>query len=106
MTVSNIIITCKEKRLEKHKNEILTKLESHLATSTSKYKVYKNSLKFFDNYALIYYQSNSVVDFNIPDDDMIYGIGTLMFRISDEKIFEIYSHVNKEEQIMKILAQD
>lgn len=82
-----------EKILEKFKNEL----------DSIKYKVYKESLKCFDHYAIVNYQSNSVVDFNIPDDDMIYGIGTLVIRKSDERIFEIYAHLDKNEQIEKIL---
>ena len=81
--------------------KILVKFENHL--DTSKYKIYKESIKHFNKYAIINYQSNSVVDFNIPNDDMIYGIGTLMYRRSDGKIFEIYSHSSSEEQIIRYL---
>ncbi|MFK7979048.1 MAG: hypothetical protein AB8G86_03625 [Saprospiraceae bacterium] len=89
--------------MKNQENKIITRLENHL--DSSKYKVYKESFKCFDDYAIINYQSNSIVDFNIPDDDMIYGIGTLIYRISDKKVFEIYTHTN-EEEIMKILGKN
>lgn len=87
--------------MKKQEDKIITKLENQL--DASKYKIYKESLKCFDDYYIINYQSNSIVDFNIPDDDMIYGIGTLIYRIRDEKVFELYAHANKEAQIIEIL---
>jgi len=85
------------------KDRILLKFEASL--DASKYKVYKESLKCYDDYAIINYQSKSVVDFNIPDDEMIYGIGTLIYRMLDEEIFEVYPYLDKELQIKKILNQ-
>lgn len=87
--------------MKKQQGEIIIELENYL--EPSRYKVYRESIKHFEKYSIINYQSNSVVDFNIPDDNMIYGIGTLMYRVSDGKIFEIYSHINAEEQIIKYL---
>lgn len=84
--------------------QILKKLDDYLANS--KYKIYPNSIKSFADYVQVNYQSKSVVDFNIPDDDMIYGIGTLIYRLRDGKIFELYTHANEKEQIVKILASD
>lgn len=89
--------------MKNQEDEIKTKLENHL--DASKYKVYQESFEYFIEYATINYQSNSIVDFNIPDDDMVYGIGTLIYRRRDGKIFEIHAHTNKEEQIMKILSK-
>ncbi len=87
--------------MKKQQDKIMAQLENYL--DASKYKVYKESIKHFEGYSTINYQSNSVVDFNIPNDYMIYGIGTLMYRVSDSKIFEIHSHSNDEEQIRKYL---
>ena len=84
--------------------EIKAKLENHL--DGIKYKVYKDSFRFFVDYAKINYQSSSIVDFNTPDDNMIYGIGTMIYRIRDGKIFEIHSHANEEKQIIKILSEN
>lgn len=89
--------------MKNQEDKIISKLENQL--DAAKYKVYRESFKCFDDYAIINYQSNSIVDYNIPDDDMIYGIGILIYRIRDEKVFEIYSHSNKEEEIMKILNE-
>jgi len=88
--------------MENKQKEIMKSLVEFL--DASRFKVYKESIKFFDNYALINYQSISIVDFNIPDDNMIYGIGTLIYRMRDNKIFEIHSHSDKTEQIIKILG--
>ena len=71
--------------MKKQEDKIKSKLENHL--DISKYKVYQESFEYFVDYAIINYQSISIVDFNIPDDDMIYGIGTLIYRIRDGKIF-------------------
>lgn len=87
--------------MQKEQDLIIEKLENHL--DTTKYKVYKDSFKCFEAYAIINYQSISIVDFNIPDDNMIYGIGTLIYRMRDEKVFEIHAHSNQEKQIEKIL---
>lgn len=85
------------------KQFILEKMK--LKIDLTKYKFYKESYVVNQDYAIINYQSISIVDYNIPDDYMIYGIGTLMYRIKDGKIFEIYSHVDKEEQIQKYLKE-
>ena len=87
--------------MKKQDDKILAKLEEEL--NSSKYKFYKDSYKRFEDYVIINYQSKSIVDFNIPDDNMVCGIGTLVYRIRDEKVFEIFSYSNKEEQIKKIL---
>ena len=89
--------------MKNQEERILEKFENEL--DSTKYKVYKDSLEDFNEYVIINYQSISVVDFNMPDDDMIYGIGILIFRKSDERIFEIYSHSDKSEQIQKILKE-
>ncbi len=87
--------------MKKQESKILEKFKNEL--DASKYKIYKESLNCFEDYAIINYQSNSVVDFNIPDENMIYGIGTLILRKCDERVFEIYAHLDKQELIKKIL---
>lgn len=82
-------------------HDIIARLQNFL--DSSKYKVYLDSFKSFKHYAIVNYQSKSIVDDNIPDDNMIYGIGTLMIRFSDNKIFEIHSQNNIEEQINNLL---
>ncbi len=84
-------------------DEIISKIQSHL--DSSRYKIYEDSIKYFYDYVTINYQSKSVVDHNMPDDDMIYGIGILMYRMSDGKIFEIHCHSDIEEQIMNNLSK-
>lgn len=90
--------------MKKKEEEIITKLESYL--DASKYKIFRNSIKHFEVYSIIHYQSISIVDFNIPDDDMIYGVGILMYRRRDSKIFEIHCQSNQEEQIRKRLNEN
>lgn len=90
-------------KMKTDKESILAKMKSKI--DYNKYKFYSDSFESNQHYALINYQSISMVDHNIPDDDMIYGIGTLLYRMVDNKVFEIYSHVDREEQISKILKE-
>ena len=80
------------------KQEILSDFEEHLRGS--EYKVYRDSIKVYSGYVMIYYQAKSLVDFSIFDEEhIIYGIGILVYRMLDDRIFEVNCHLDLEIQI-------
>ena len=73
--------------MEIDKSKMINIFQNEL--DSKRYLVFPDSLVVKSKYCLIHYQSKSIVLNNIPDDNMIYGTGILLYRKIDDKIFEL-----------------